>query len=83
MALAAAPPKQASGVGQFLMRTLEITAHFECNRHETDPELAKIREQFGYDYTDVITISPEKLPNYEQKLKTFFEEHLHTDDEIR
>jgi 1,2-dihydroxy-3-keto-5-methylthiopentene dioxygenase len=45
--------------------------------------LTKIRSDRGYAYTDTITVSPDRLPNYEAKIKIFFEEHLHTDEEIR
>lgn len=51
--------------------------------YETDPELEKIREEHGYSYMDIITIHKDTLPNYEEKLKVFFDEHLHLDDEIR
>ncbi|XP_066531074.1 acireductone dioxygenase [Hoplias malabaricus] len=59
--------------------------HWKLNAdiYENDPGLQRIREERGYTYMDIITIHPDKLPNYEEKLKMFYEEHLHLDDEIR
>ncbi|XP_059376881.1 acireductone dioxygenase [Carassius carassius] len=54
-----------------------------ADNYENDPELQKIREEKGYSYMDIITIHPDKLPDYENKVKMFYEEHLHLDDEIR
>ena len=50
---------------------------------EDDPALAKIRDDRGYSYMDIVNCCPEKLPNYETKIKNFFEEHIHLDEEIR
>lgn len=48
-----------------------------------DPTLAKIRDDRGYNYADIITIHPDTLPEYEKKVKSFFEEHIHDAEEIR
>ena len=56
---------------------------FPASPPEENAQLNTIRKERGYTYTDTITISPEKLPGYEDKLKIFFKEHLHTDEEIR
>ncbi|XP_076437530.1 acireductone dioxygenase-like [Babylonia areolata] len=51
--------------------------------YEENPILAKIREDRGYTYQDMVDIAKETLPGYEEKIKMFFEEHLHADEEIR
>lgn len=52
-------------------------------KHESDPELQRIRDERGYSYQDIITVSKDKLPGYEEKIKSFFEEHMHSDEEVR
>lgn len=46
-----------------------------------DKQLAAIRDARGYNYADIITCSEECLPDYKNKLKAFFEEHIHSDEE--
>ncbi|XP_044022379.1 1,2-dihydroxy-3-keto-5-methylthiopentene dioxygenase isoform X2 [Siniperca chuatsi] len=72
-------------LGVFYWKFLHETAHNKLNAdiYETDPELEQIRKEQGYSYMDIITIHKDTLPNYEEKLKMFYEEHLHLDDEIR
>ncbi|CAK7327125.1 unnamed protein product [Dovyalis caffra] len=60
-----------------------LSWRLDADNYETDEELKKIREERGYSYVDFCEVCPEKLPNYEEKIKNFFEEHLHTDEEIR
>lgn len=45
--------------------------------------LEKIKKERGYNYEDEITVSREELPDFEEKIKGFFKEHLHVDEEIR
>lgn len=41
----------------------------DADKFEDDPELEKIRNDRGYDYHDIVTVSPDKLPNYETKVR--------------
>jgi len=55
----------------------------DADNHASEGKLGKIRDDRGYSYQDLIEISPDKLPNYDEKIKNFFQEHLHSDEEIR
>lgn len=44
--------------------------------------MAPLQER-GYNYADIITITPEALPGFDDKVKAFFTEHIHSDEEIR
>lgn len=49
----------------------------------SDGRLDKIKKDRGYTYEDEMICSKECLENYDEKLKSFYKEHLHTDEEIR
>uniref|UniRef100_A0A8C3D143 Acireductone dioxygenase n=1 Tax=Cairina moschata TaxID=8855 RepID=A0A8C3D143_CAIMO len=75
-------PNRAVSLEQ--LRLLGVTYRkLDADNYETDPCLKEIRKAENYSWMDIITIHKDKLPNYEEKIKTFYEEHLHLDDEIR
>ena len=51
------------------------------------PDIASVRKlqlERSYTHTDEITVSPATMGDvYEEKVKIFFNEHLHEDEEIR
>ncbi|KAF6320798.1 acireductone dioxygenase 1 [Rhinolophus ferrumequinum] len=77
-----AQPGRPVGLEQ-LRRLGVLYWKLDADKYENDPELEKIRKERNYSWMDIITICKDKLPNYEEKIKMFYEEHLHVDDEIR
>lgn len=52
-------------------------------KNAQDPKLKALRDERGYSYADIITVNKEHLPDFENKIKAFFEEHIHDAEEIR
>ncbi|EDN90901.1 hypothetical protein SS1G_00301 [Sclerotinia sclerotiorum 1980 UF-70] len=49
-----------------------------------EKDVDKLASDRSYKNRDVITVSPQKMGDvYEEKVKMFFNEHLHEDEEIR
>lgn len=76
------PPKYLN-VDQLFKITGVEYFKIDYKNYLTDDNLKNLKEKRGYSYEDEIVCSKECLQNYEEKLKNFFTEHLHTDEEIR
>lgn len=48
--------------------------------HTLSIHIQAMRLERGYDYEDTCTVSRETMPNYDEKIKSFFEEHIHSDE---
>lgn len=57
--------------------------HFNPETYNESLEFQRVKQERGYTYQDLIEVSPMTLENYEAKIKCFYEEHIHTDEEIR
>jgi 1,2-dihydroxy-3-keto-5-methylthiopentene dioxygenase len=54
-----------------------------CHHYPSLDSVNTLASSRNYKNRDEVTISPTTLPNYEEKVKIFFHEHLHEDEEIR
>jgi len=54
-----------------------------CHHYPSLDSVNSLASSRDYKNRDEVTISPTTLPNYEEKVKVFFHEHLHEDEEIR
>ncbi|KAJ3394000.1 hypothetical protein HDU84_000499 [Entophlyctis sp. JEL0112] len=57
--------------------------HIDINDPKYMEKVEKLAKDRGYKNRDTVNIRRETLPNYDEKIKTFFEEHIHEDEEIR
>jgi len=76
-------PPQSLSLDELYQTTGVEYFKIDADNYETDPILVKLKKERGYSYQDICDISEATLPNYHEKIKTFFIEHLHADEEIR
>ncbi|CAL4127236.1 unnamed protein product [Meganyctiphanes norvegica] len=76
-------PPQFADLGQINKETGLLYWKIDPNSDDGVATLAKIKSERGYNYEDISEISKDTLPNYEQRVKAIFTEHIHTEEEIR
>ncbi|KAJ2617460.1 1,2-dihydroxy-3-keto-5-methylthiopentene dioxygenase [Coemansia sp. RSA 1365] len=75
-----------SGVPVSLEKLQELGVEYrrlDGNVSENLAAVDKLCQERSYKNRDEINISPSLLPEYEKKIKIFFTEHIHEDEEIR
>ncbi|CAH0405166.1 unnamed protein product [Chilo suppressalis] len=76
-------PQEFILLEELLMKTGVEYFNLNVDTYMSDGVLDQLKKERGYTYEDEIVCSKECLPNYEEKIKSFYSEHLHTDEEIR
>lgn len=76
-------PPQFSDLDKIKEDTGVLYWKIDSSSKDGDAALTKLKSDRGYNYEDVMEVSKKTLPNYEEKIKSFFTEHMHTDEEIR
>ena len=62
--------------------TLLVNFQINPENYENEKAFKQVREEKGYRCFDFIECC-DKLPNYDQLLNRFYQEHIHSDEEIR
>ncbi len=72
------------------LRALGVYCHkldpetmLQVKEGETQNAVDAFMKMMGYVNRDEVCCCPEKLPNYDDRIKMFFQEHIHEDEEIR
>ncbi|XP_076029637.1 acireductone dioxygenase 1 isoform X2 [Oratosquilla oratoria] len=57
--------------------------YFKLDPENYEAGIENMKKERGYGCSDVIEIDKKTLPNYDEKIKIFYTEHLHKDEEVR